>query len=1106
MRRFLAPMLGFVAAATALAALLYGTAWLLRPDVVTRPPLPDPAELQAVEAARALPLDPANPPRIQREVDYAAGQSASWWPRGQAPVLAELERAGHLPPVAERVGPEPIVLAGVEGIGRYGGTWHRLAASQNDLTTITWRLSYSSLVRWSPQGYPIVPHLAKSWQVSSDLRSYTFALRRGLRWSDGVPVTAGDLEYWYEYEVKALQSNPRVLRNGSGLGRLVRVDDYTVRFEFDEPNALFLERLASLGANPVPNMDEYVLPAHYLRRFHPDVGDPELIATHLRALALASPRSLYQRIKSWNNPEHPRLWPWIYRTFAATGPQVFVRNPYYGAVDPEGNQLPYLDRIVMELRPNTLFGLAAAGGQVSMQDRFIRYEDHVLLMSEARRQGYRVFHWYPASRSLFTINPVINRRIDPDRPETAWKSRLLNDRRFRQALSLAIHRQDIIDALFNGQGEPAQIDPGPDTEFYSEKLFKSYTAYDPARANALLDELGLTRRDGEGYRTFPDGSRMVWFLNMTEYTGNDPAQFVVDDWARVGIRCVQRVRPRPLFYAEKHAYEHDFSVWTGESEFMPFIEPRTFLPTYNESLYAPAFGIWYQNGGLYGNPDALRPAAQEPPPGHPLRRNMELIEQIYQSGDPEVRRALFRQIQEANAEEVWTISIATAPPQLVVVKDGFRNVASNALYGAIYQTPGNAGLETYFWERPPEEPGVAADVGRALLAPGLEPAMRAARGARTDAADDAAPAPALLVRLLQGLLGACALGVVGLLALRHPYLGRRLALMVPTLGVVSVAVFFIVQLPPGDFATTRLIELELAGTPSTLQLADDLRASFHLDQPLWSRYLRWMGVYWFGSFAPSDQGLLQGHLGYSMEHDRPVGEVVGDRIVLTVVVTVATLLLTWLVALPAGIYAAVRQYSWGDYTLTLLAFLGMSVPAFLLAVLAMYLANHAFGLNLSGLFSPEYATAPGWTPGKVADLLKHLWVPVLVLGLGGTAVLTRVMRANLLDELRKPYVTTAEAKGLRPGRLLLKYPVRLALNPFVAGLGGLFPQLVSGGAIVALVLSLPMVGPTLLDALLTEDVYLAGSMLMIMSLLGVLGTLVSDLLLLWLDPRIRMER
>jgi ABC-type dipeptide/oligopeptide/nickel transport system permease component len=234
-----------------------------------------------------------------------------------------------------------------------------------------------------------------------------------------------------------------------------------------------------------------------------------------------------------------------------------------------------------------------------------------------------------------------------------------------------------------------------------------------------------------------------------------------------------------------------------------------------------------------------------------------------------------------------------------------------------------------------------------------------------------------------------------------------------------------------------------------------------------------------------------------METTREVNTIVGDRILLTVLVSLGTILLTWALAIPIGIISAVRQYSLLDYLLTFLAFIGMCIPPFLLALVLMAASG------VSGLFSPEFAAQPEWTWAKTLDLLKHIWIPVVVLGVEGTAGMARVMRANLLDELRKPYVTTARAKGVRPIRLLFKYPVRLALNPFISGIGGLFPQLVSGGAIVAIVLSLPLVGPLMVSALFSQDMYLAGSMLMVMSLLGVLGTLVSDLLLLWVDPRIR---
>jgi len=1094
-------------AAVGLTAILYVCALGLRPDVHTLPPPPSPAEVAKAKAERLLTLHPDDPPRIQRDVDYSAGPSAAWWPKGESPVLAELVHEGKLPPVADRVGPEPIVMQGVDGIGRYGGTWERLAASDFDASTIAALLSYTNLVRWSPEGYPIVPHLAKSWEISPDYRTFTFQLRKGMRWSDGAPVTADDFLYWYEMEVKALKiPAPDILRNqgdGSDVARLEKLDDFTIRFSFAHPYALFLERLATVRAIPNELLQEYCVPSHYLRKYHPIVGDQALIARTMRELNVPTPRALYFRMKEWKNPDQPRLWPWILRSRTDSSPYVFVRNPYYPAVDTQGNQLPYLDRLAMQVRPQELFGLAAASGQVSMQDRYIRYDDHVLLMSEAKRNGYQVYQWYSGLRSSYTIFPVLNRKADPAHPATVWKHRLLNDRRFRQALSLAINRQDIIDALFNGQGEPAQLDPGPGSPFHSEQLLESYTRFDPARANTLLDELGLTRRDGEGYRTFPDGTRMVWYLNMTENTNNDPAQFIVDDWADVGIRCIPEIRARYLFLLQKSTYEQDFTVWQGESEFLPLVEPRNFVPTYGDAFYAPGYGLWYLLGGLKGSADSKVPRAIAPPPGSPIRRNMELLAEIYRTTDPAKRLAMFRKIEESDAEEVWTISIATPPPQLVVVKNGFRNVPKIAVWEGSFESPGNAGIETYYWDHPFEPPSVIADLKRLMIAP--EP-LAAGAGDRGSARPLSGSRLIHVLSVAGGwLLIAASIVGVGYVARRHAFIARRLLLLIPTLAAVSIVIFTIVQLPPGDFSTLRAADYESWGTADGERAVRELRQTYHLDEPMVKRYVRWVGLLWFTTFKDADKGLLEGNLGRSMELERPVSVVVGDRITLTVVVSLATILLTWSLAIPIGIFSAVRQYSFSDYVLTFLGFLGMSVPGFLLALVLMYFSHQLFGLSPSGLFSPEFAATPGWSWAKFLDLLKHLWLPVVVLGLGGTAGMIRVMRANLLDELRKPYVTTARAKGVSELRLLLKYPVRLALNPFISGIGGLFPALISGGAIVAIVLSLPMIGPVLLTALLSEDVYLAGSMLMIMTVLGVLGTLVSDLLLLWLDPRIRLQ-
>lgn len=475
---------------------------------------------------------------------------------------------------------------------------------------------------------------------------------------------------------------------------------------------------------------------------------------------------------------------------------------------------------------------------------------------------------------------------------------------------------------------------------------------------------------------------------------------------------------------------------------------------------------------------------------------MELYDLAIETNEDDRREAVFREVLDIAADNLWSINVSTPPPQLVIVKDGFRNVPRNAAVGYVFETPANTGIETYFFENPSDSPGALAQMKADLAEFRPNPEFSDAfSGTRRPHPADA---------FIRFLLAAIAITGGILIAVRHPFIGRRLLVLVPTCLIISVGTFIIIQLPPDDFMTYRILELEMAGDDAALQQIEELKGMFHLDESGFVQYIRWMGFPWFLSFDPADRGLLQGSLGRSMEHTRKVNDLVGDRILLTFLISILTIIFTWALAIPIGVYSAVRQYSVGDYFFTLLGFLGMCIPNFLLALILMYLSSRFFGVNISGLFSPEYAAQPEWTWGKFMDLLKHIWVPVVVLGTGGTAWMIRVMRGNLLDELRKPYVVTARAKGVRPMKLLLKYPVRIALNPFVSGLGSIFPQLVSGGAIVAIVLSLPTVGPLLLNSLMAQDMYLAGSLLMVLSLLTVFGTLVSDLLLMWLDPRIRL--
>jgi peptide/nickel transport system permease protein len=324
------------------------------------------------------------------------------------------------------------------------------------------------------------------------------------------------------------------------------------------------------------------------------------------------------------------------------------------------------------------------------------------------------------------------------------------------------------------------------------------------------------------------------------------------------------------------------------------------------------------------------------------------------------------------------------------------------------------------------------------------------------------------------------------------YLTRRVFAGLLTIWAASILSFLVIQLPPGDYVTSYVARLQATGTMISMEEAEALRQQYGLDQPIYVQYLKWAGL------------MLQGNFGMAMEYNRPVLEVIGDRLALTMIVSIAAVIFIWGLALPIGIYSAVYKYSAGDYFFTFLAFLGIGIPNFMLALVIMYVGFKYFNVqNIGGLFSPDYLSAP-WSMDRVWDMLKHLPLPAIILGMAGIGELVRIMRANLLDELRKPYVVTARAKGLSQTRVIMKYPVRAALNPFASTIGYIFPYVVSGSIIVSLVLSLPTVGPLLFKALLAQDLFLAGTILLLLAVMTVIGTLISDLILMWIDPRIRM--
>lgn len=325
------------------------------------------------------------------------------------------------------------------------------------------------------------------------------------------------------------------------------------------------------------------------------------------------------------------------------------------------------------------------------------------------------------------------------------------------------------------------------------------------------------------------------------------------------------------------------------------------------------------------------------------------------------------------------------------------------------------------------------------------------------------------------------------------YILRRVVMLIPVLFAVSIVTFFIIQLPPGDYVTSYVARLRETGEAVDRELAETLREQYGLDKPFVVQYLKWIA------------GVLRGNFGYSFDWQQPVSKLIWERLGLTFVVSLCSLLFVYLVAIPIGIFSATHQYKVGDYIFSVVSFLGKATPNFLFALVLMFVLYKLFGLSIGGLFSAEFIDAP-WTLAKAWDMFKHLWIPVIVIGTNSTCSIVRIMRATLLDELRKQYVVTARAKGIPESRVLFKYPVRVAINPILSTIGWQLPHLISGATITAIVLNLPTTGPLLLQALLNQDMYLAGSFLLILASMMVIGTLISDILLALSDPRIRFAR
>jgi peptide/nickel transport system substrate-binding protein len=596
----------------------------------------------------------------------------------EAPMLAGKVQQGELPPVDERLPEEPRVIEPHEEIGQYGGTWHRLATSAGD-TKLDSKMTYEYMLRYNKDGSAIVPNVAKAWEVSPDGKEFTFELRPGMKWSDGEPFTAADVVYLYEDEWldEDLSDVPGYYRVGGEPLQISKVDDYTVKISFAEPYGLFLSILPGLRGG-----DFTMRPKHYLSKFHEKYVDKAELNAMMNEEGFEFWYQLYgSKDDPRTNVDLPVILAWQLTVPAPKQPIVAERNPYYWKVDPEGNQLPYIDRIEwMLVEGKDQINLRAVQGEIDMQLRHITFDNYPLYQENKEKGDYRVLDW-PRGEITDTVIAINLTNQDPVLRE------IVQDKRFRWALSVGINRDEIIEGVYLGVTEPNQVSPLPSSKHYWEPQAKNLIEYDPEQGNQWLNEIGLTERDGEGYRLRPDGERLSLVYEYAPVFGawRSIGEILVEQWKALGVELVLKEEARQLFYERKSANEQDIGIWTGSGEFNPLIEPRWFVPLGDESVHAIQYAAWWNSDGTEG----IEPTGD-------ILEVLELWEEIKVTVDEDKQADLFRQILEYNKENLWVIGICTSPPQPVIVKNNFRNVPPDGLYDSQVRAPGSTATEQYY--------------------------------------------------------------------------------------------------------------------------------------------------------------------------------------------------------------------------------------------------------------------------------------------------------------------------------------------------------------------------------------------------------------------------
>lgn len=637
--------------------------------------------------APAESAEPAEEDMMEEAMDDGMGASPH-----QAPAFQEMVSAGTLPPLAERLPTEPLVVEPVDAIGRYGGVWRAGLRGGSDNAWIYRTVGYDQMVNWTRDWGGVRPNVASGWDVSDDSTTYTFYLREGMKWSDGEAFTADDVVWWYENVVRNEELTPSVpnwLRSGDTPVTVAKVDDYTVSFAYPEPNGVLPLRLASPSGPPPTSY-----PGHYMEQFH--IAFNEEAGAEAEAAGFESWVTYFQDRNGggccgyYRDANLPVLWAWHLTVPYGENTTTIraERNPYYWKVDTEGNQLPYLDAVVFNVGNDVeTLVLQAMAGEIDYQDRHI-----ATLANKAAFFDVQESAGIKLTNRLNSGSNVMEISLNQNHKEPVLREIFANHD-FRVGLSYAINRQELIDAVLVGQGEPWQAAPMASSPYYHERLAKQYTEYSPELANQHLDAAGYTERDADGFRLGPDGEPISFTVDIITVAVEhiDMMDLISQYWAEVGIKMTPNVLDRSLGQQRLEVLDHDANTWgaPGGIGYSTLLDPRNFLPMHGHSRYGYAWYRWYVN------PDD---EIAEEPPDH-VKQQLELYDQIQATADPDEQAKLMQEILDIAADNFYTIGISTPAPDYGVANKDMANIMDQMPAAWQYPTPGPSDTFQYYYDR-----------------------------------------------------------------------------------------------------------------------------------------------------------------------------------------------------------------------------------------------------------------------------------------------------------------------------------------------------------------------------------------------------------------------